>query len=201
MGAVESMLLACGAAQIGRRLGLPTQAYIALSDSKALDTQAGIETGMGGALAALSGINQISGPGMLDLGNCFSLEKLVVDHEVCAMAARLRAGISQPASGQAEVIEELLREGHLLIATDTRSHLRREVSFPGAVIDRSSRQRWTAEGKQTFHERVERVIAALLARYEASPMPTEVTRALIERMTREAQAHGLSRLPSTACEH
>ncbi len=200
MGAVESMLLACGAAQIGRRLGLPTQAYIVLSDSKALDTQAGIETGMGGALAALSGINQVSGPGMLDLGNCFSLEKLVVDHEVCAMAARLRAGISQPASRQAEIIEELLREGHLLIAPDTRSYLRQEVSFPGAVIDRTSRQRWTAEGRQTLHERVERVIAALLARYEAPPMPMEVTRALVDRMSFEARAHGLSRLPSTACE-
>ena len=33
MGAVESMMIACGAAEIGRRLGLPTQGYIGLSDS------------------------------------------------------------------------------------------------------------------------------------------------------------------------
>ena len=44
-------------------LGLPTQAYIALSDAKQLDAQAGLETGIGATLAALSGINSISGPG------------------------------------------------------------------------------------------------------------------------------------------
>ena len=35
-------------------------------------------SGIGATLAALSGINNVSGPGMLDFESCFSLEKLVL---------------------------------------------------------------------------------------------------------------------------
>ena len=54
MGAIETMMIDCAYSEIGKHLGLPTQAYIALSDAKQLDAQAGLETGMGATLAALS---------------------------------------------------------------------------------------------------------------------------------------------------
>ena len=47
MGAMETMMLDMGASQIGKSLGLPTHAYIGLSDSKCVDAQAGLETGIG----------------------------------------------------------------------------------------------------------------------------------------------------------
>ena len=37
----------CACSEIGKHLGLPTQAYIALSDAKQLDAQAGLEAAMG----------------------------------------------------------------------------------------------------------------------------------------------------------
>jgi trimethylamine---corrinoid protein Co-methyltransferase len=200
MGALESMLLACAGAQIGRHLGLPTQAYIALSDARALDAQAGLETGMGAALAALAGINQISGPGLMDFGSCFSLAKLVVDHEVCAMAARLRAGVRPPDPSSIELLEELLREGHLLIAADTRRHLREEVSLPGVTLDRSSRARWTSEGQLSIGERAAAEIAALVRRHVPSCLGEDVKRALAERMGFEARQHQMDRLPELPCE-
>ena len=58
MGAVETMMLDCANSEIGKRLGLPTQGYIALSDAKQLDAQAGLETGIGATLAALVGHQQ-----------------------------------------------------------------------------------------------------------------------------------------------
>jgi len=101
MGAVETEMIDCAYNEIGKYLGLPTQAYIGLSDAKILDAQAGLETAMGATLAALSGINNISGPGMLDFESCFSLEKLVLDNEICGMTLRLvrvssRKMISRP---------------------------------------------------------------------------------------------------------
>ena len=89
MGAVETMMLDCANSEIGKYLGLPTQGYIRMSDAKQLDAQAGLESTMGATLAALSGINSVSGPGMLDFESCQSLEKLVVDNEICGMAQRL----------------------------------------------------------------------------------------------------------------
>jgi trimethylamine--corrinoid protein Co-methyltransferase len=171
-----------------------------LSDSKAIDAQAGIETGMGAALAAVTGIDQVSGPGMLDFGACFSVAKLVLDDEICGMAARLRAGIGQPADPPIAVIEELLRDGHLLIAMSTRRQLRHEVFFTGGAIDRSNRPRWMQEGQQTLDRRVGGEIAALLRRYQAPALPAEVRRALTERMSHAARANGLPQLPSTPCE-
>ncbi len=49
---------------------------------------------MGALLAGLSGINEISGPGMLDFINGFSLEKLVLDNEICGQVFRMNKGIS-----------------------------------------------------------------------------------------------------------
>ncbi|RKX28362.1 MAG: hypothetical protein DRP46_08770, partial [Candidatus Zixiibacteriota bacterium] len=93
MGAIETEMIDCAYSEIGKYLGLPTQAYIGLSDAKHLDAQAGLETSMGATLAALSGINSISGPGMIDYENCFSLEKLVIDNEICGMIFRMLRGI------------------------------------------------------------------------------------------------------------
>ena len=55
---------------------------------------------IGVTLAALSGVDNVSGPGMLDFESCQSLEKLVVDNEACGMAQRLmvaRAVMHRPA--------------------------------------------------------------------------------------------------------
>jgi len=132
MGAVETMMIDAAYNEVGKSFGLPTQAYTALSDAKHLDAQAGLETGMGAMLAALAGINSVSGPGMMDFENCISLEKLVVDHEICGMALRLARGIEPREDFPAlPRFEELLREEHLLISPHTRKHLKAEITFPG----------------------------------------------------------------------
>jgi trimethylamine--corrinoid protein Co-methyltransferase len=197
LGAAEAMLLACGAARIGRRLNLPTQAYIGLSDAKQLDCQAGLETAMGMALAALAPIDQVAGAGMLDFVNCFSVEKLVVDHEICAMAARVRAGLGPLAASAIPAIEELLREGHLLIAADTRRGLREEIALPGPAIDRASRQRWIDDGRRSAVERASDVVDGLVRRWQPPERPDDIARGLRERMLAEARLHGMQDLPET----
>ena len=62
--------------EIGKHLHLLTQADISMSDATQLDAQAGPESSMGATLAALAGINSISGPGMIGFESCHSLEKL-----------------------------------------------------------------------------------------------------------------------------
>jgi trimethylamine--corrinoid protein Co-methyltransferase len=197
MGAVETMMIDCAYNEIGKRLGLPTQAYIALSDAKLLDAQAGVETSMGATLAALAGINSISGPGMLDFESCQSLEKLVLDNEICGMAFRLVRGVEPrddfPA---APIFEEMLRDGHLLISKHTRRHLRQEHNIPGPVIDRANRARWMEEGGLTLGERAHREVERLLAAYEPSRVPDAVKDELTRLMGAEARRYGMDRLPA-----
>jgi trimethylamine--corrinoid protein Co-methyltransferase len=196
MGAIETMMLDCAYNEIGKYLNLPTQAYISLSDAKELDAQAGLESGIGAVLAALSGINNVSGPGMLDFESCLSLEKLVLDNEICGMAHRLIAGIEPkedfPAIG---LFQELLIEKHLLISEHTRRHLKTEHFFPGPVIDRARRSRWEEKGAPTLGQRAYREVEKLLENYQPAGPPEEIKKELTKLMTREARRHGQNSLP------
>jgi trimethylamine--corrinoid protein Co-methyltransferase len=196
MGAIETTMLTCAAAEIGKRLGLPTQGYISLSDSKALDAQAGLETGIGALMANLTGIDNVSGPGMLDFESCQSLEKLVVDHEICLMTDRVRAGIKPREDFPSKpLFEELLAEKHLMIADHTRRHLRSELTFPGPVIDRTSRQRWLEEGSKTLAENVAGEVDRIIGDYTPSRIGDDVRKDLEEVMTAAANAAGMDALP------
>ena len=197
MGAVETMMLDCANSEIGKRLGMPTQGYIALSDAKQLDAQAGLETGIGAILAALSGINSISGPGMLDFESCLSLEKLVVDNEICGMTYRLLRGIEPREDFPSlPLFQELRREKYLLIADHTRRHLREEITFPGPVIDRANLSRWLEGGQVRLRERATREVSRLIEQYTPSRLPEEIKLELTRLMQHEAQRHGMDALPT-----
>jgi trimethylamine--corrinoid protein Co-methyltransferase len=196
MGAVETQMIDCAYNEIGKRLGLPTQAYISLSDAKHLDAQAGLESAMGAVLAALSGINSISGPGMLDFESCQSPEKLVLDNEICGMVLRLVRGIEPRDDFPARpLFEELLREQHLLISTHTRRHLREEHRFPGPVIDRANRARWEDEGARPLVERARAEVEARVAKHVPPRLPGSVRDDLVRIMEDAARRAGMDALP------
>lgn len=197
MGAVETMMMDCAYAEIGKYLGLPTQAYIGLSDAKQLDAQAGLETSMGATLAALAGINNISGPGMLDFESCFSLEKLIVDNEICGMVKRLIEGI-EPREDFPSLphFEELLREGHLLISEHTRHYLKKEIHFPGPVINRANKSRWQEEGGLTIGQRAHAELERIVKTCEPCGLDSGIRNELTKIMAAEARRHGMQKLPA-----
>lgn len=196
MGAVETEMIDCAYNEIGKALDLPTQAYIGLSDSKILDTQAGLETSMGATLAALSGINNISGAGMLDFINSFSLEKLVIDNEICGMTLRMIKGIN-PKDDFPSLprFEELLKEGHLLISDHSRKYLRDEHYFPGPAIDRAGWSRWNEEGATTLQQRADDEIKRMLAEYQPTRLDDSIKSELTKIMLTEARRYGMDKLP------
>ena len=131
MTAVEALQVYCGYAQVAKHLKLPSQAYMALSDSKFNDPQAGMETGVGAFLAACAGINSVSGPGMLDYVNCFSFEKLVFDDEVVAHAKRFVRPVEvRDDLPAAELLAELVRDKHLLTSEHTLARWPEELYLP-----------------------------------------------------------------------
>jgi trimethylamine--corrinoid protein Co-methyltransferase len=185
MTAVEALQVYCGYAQVAKHLRLPCQAYMALSDSKFNDPQAGMETGVGAFLAALAGFNSVSGPGMLDYVNCFSFEKLVFDDEVVAHAKRFVRPVEvkedMPA---AELIGELVREKHLLTSEHTLAHWPEELYLPGPMVDRTNWDQWQTQGSRDWRARAQEGIAEALAAYEEEPLDDRVHReiqALIKR--------------------
>ena len=167
MTAVEALRVDCSYAEIARHLGLPSQAYMGLSDSKFNDPQAGAESGVGLFLAALAGINSVSGPGMLDYVNCFSLEKLVFDDEIAAHALRFIRPIEIVEDlPTGELIDQLLDENHLLMSEHTLEHWPQELYLPGPMVDRSNWDQWELAGKKRFEDNAAEIIEEALDDYE-----------------------------------
>jgi len=196
MGAVETAMVICAYAQIGRSFGLPTHGYLGQSDAKIVDCQAGLESSPGIMMAALAGVNVVSGAGMLEFESCQSLEKLVIDNEICGMALRLVQGIQGRGHLLAEDLRGDLGSGdHFLTSPTTLRWLREEMTFPSAVIDRRSRETWLADGSATTVDRARQRVRDVLASHQPKPLADGVRRELVTIMSADAKRHGLDRLP------
>jgi len=196
MGAIETMIIDSAYAQIGKHFGLPTHAYMALSDAKVLDAQAGLETGIGAVLAALSGINVISGPGMLDFESCQSFEKLVVDNEICGMVLRLIRGIQPRAEKLAEDLYGAIEDGdHFLTSDTTLKWCREEISFPGEVIDRENYESRKLKGEFSIGERAHRKVKEILENHRPEPIDSALRGELERIMLGNGKKYGMTKLP------
>ncbi len=175
MTAVEALKVYAGYAQIADYLGLPSQAYMGLSDSKLNDPQAGAESGVGIFLAALSGINSVSGPGMLEYVNCFSLEKLMFDDELVGHAKHFLREVEVKDDLPARpLLEQLLEDSHLLTAEHTLEHWPRELYLPGPMVDRTNRDQWREQGSMRTRERAGELIDEALFDHDTEPLSEDL---------------------------
>jgi trimethylamine--corrinoid protein Co-methyltransferase len=170
MAAIETLHLNVAYVEIAKHLNLPTQGYMALSEGKFLDAQAGAETFAGALLAALGGVNSVSGPGMLDYVLTFSLEKLVFDNELCGQALHFCRDFAVMEDLSAvELVRQLLHEKHLLTAGHTLKYWPTELHIPGPVFDRSNRETWLKEGGRNLGQRAQAEVERLLRAYASPP--------------------------------
>lgn len=179
MGAIETMMINIGDVEIGKYLNLPTHAYMALSDSKIPDCQAGFEAGMGALLAGLAGINMISGPGMLDFESTQSIEKLVIDNEIVGMVKRLIQGIEDHGSPFAsDILKDYEDSEELLSHPSTLKYFRKELFFPSPIIDRMTRDSWKQMGSKSSRKRAKEEAVKLLEKPSIKPIDEVLTREL-----------------------
>ena len=196
MGAIETLMMDCAYAQVGKYLDLPTHAYMGMSDAKIVDGQAGLESGIGTMMAALAGVNMVSGAGMMDFESCFSLEKLVIDHEIIGMARRLVQGMDCSEDPLATaIIRQVGHKGNFLATKHTRQWFQKELFMPSAVIDRDTRQAWEEKGARDTTQRAHERVEELIATYEPRELPPEVIKELEDITLRAAKAAGLKKLP------
>ncbi len=179
LNSVETSLVGAACAQMGKYYGMPVHTYAALSDAKENDSQAGLETAISGVVASLAGVDVISGPGMLDFCNTFSLEKLVIDNEICGMALRLLKGIEfTEETLAAGLISEMGSSGDYLSARHTLKWFRKEPYLPSGVIDRQNYEKWSESGGKTSFDRARETVAEILKNPGAPALAAEKNEAL-----------------------
>jgi len=172
MGAPETLLIDLAYAEIGKYLGFPTQAYLGMSDAKVVDAQAGLETAMTLAVAAASKIDFVSGPGMLNFESCQSLEKLVLDNEICGMARRIKRGLEPRGTSLGlDAVREGLKEGSYFTLDATLRLYREEAYYPGKVIDRKAFKDEGPVDAGRFGREATAEVARRLAAYREPAIP------------------------------
>jgi trimethylamine--corrinoid protein Co-methyltransferase len=184
MAAVEALQLDVAYVEVAKSLGLPTQSYMALSDAKLLDAQAGAETFGSALLAALAGVNSVSGPGMLDFLLVFSLPKLVFDDEVCAQVLHFVREVRPVDDLPVDrLLEQLTADQHLIMADHTTANWPTELYLPGRVWERDNRENWVKAGALDTYARCVAEVDRRLAAYQ--PFETDPrAEAELERIIR-----------------
>jgi trimethylamine--corrinoid protein Co-methyltransferase len=196
MGAVGTWMIDCAYTEIGKALGMPTHAYLGMSDAKLVDAQCGLESSGGTLMAALAGVNMVSGAGMMDFESCQSYEKLVIDAEIIGMSKRLIKGIEPRDNPIAlTLMRELGHRADYLAQTHTLKWFSEELYTPSAVIDRSTLDGWKRKGSKSTWERAQDRVDELLATYQASQISNELRAELRKITTHAAQKFGMDELP------
>ncbi len=198
MGAVETAMLDCSYAQVAKSIGMPTHAYLGASDSKLVDAQSGLESGMTAMIGALSGINMISGSGMLDFLSCHSAEKLVIDAEGIAMAKRLIEGVKVHTETLATEFYDKdinFKGGDFLKQRITMNLFRKEQHMPSNVIDRDSMRDWKKAGSLDTFERAKVMVANLIKSYKRPEIDPAKEIELHAYMLNLAKLAGIEQLP------
>ncbi|HVI41244.1 MAG TPA: trimethylamine methyltransferase family protein, partial [Anaerovoracaceae bacterium] len=191
LNSIETSLIGAAYAQMGKYYGMPVHTYACLSDSKMNDSQAGLETAVSGIVASLAGIDVISGPGMLDFCNTFSLEKLVIDNEICGMAHRLLKGIEFSDETLAvDLISEMGSFGDYLSTKHTLKWFKKEPYLPSNVIDRQNFEKWYEKGAKSSFDNAREIVEDILKNPKTSALSAEKSEALDNAWKKIAIADG-----------
>jgi len=138
----------------------------------------------------------ISGAGMLDFLACFSLEKLVIDAEIVAMAKRLVSGMHTPTETLATAMFEGINfKGDFLKQKVTRELFNQEQYLPSKVIDRDSIRGWHQEGNLDTLARAKIQVKRLLEDYTTPTLPADKIQELHKLVKHQVQQAGLDSLP------
>ncbi len=201
MGAIETAMIDASYAQVGKSLGFPTHTYLGASDAKMVDAQAGLESGISALIAALAGINMISGAGMLDFLACSSPEKLVIDAEAIAMAKRLLEGMKEHTETLAlAMFEGIDFKGAFLKQRITRDLFAVEQYLPSPVIDRGSIRIWEQSGRLDAFARARIRVNQIVGSYQPPDVPEDRLRELRRMMEHLAAGAGMNSLPDISRE-
>lgn len=93
IGAPEIGMFASACAKLAQHYHIPCMVAGCTSDAKKPGVQSGLEKAMTCLTSCLGGSSTVFGAGMIDLGNSYSKEQLLIDNEIIKMVRQIRRGI------------------------------------------------------------------------------------------------------------
>lgn len=192
-GAPELSILSAALTEMCKYCGLPMYSTSGCTDTKAMDTQSGIEAALSIHAAALSGANFIHDNGYTESGITGDVFQTVLDDECIGMAFRIAGGIEINEETLAvDVIKNVGPGGNFLSEEHTYNWFRKEHWQP-TLMDRNSHEQWKLSGETTMKERVIEKTRELIRDYEGpvarvpKDAQKEIARILEEAESRAGQ--------------
>jgi trimethylamine--corrinoid protein Co-methyltransferase len=109
-------------------------------------------------------------------------EQFVIDNEILGMTMRVLQGIEVNDETLAlDVIDEVGPGGHFLTSAHTIHHMRSELYYPSAVVDRQGWEMWQQDGGRDAVERASEIARDILANHQPEPIDPSVDSWIRER--------------------
>jgi trimethylamine--corrinoid protein Co-methyltransferase len=170
-GGPEMSLYSAAMSDISRYLGVPFMGTAGASEAKILDLQAAIESTVQVVLSSLSGATLVHDVGFLDCADIGSLEMLVMNDEIIAMARRIMRGIEiSDDTLMLDLIDAVGPGGEFISSKETARRCRTEIWNP-TLMDRNAWVNWEAAGSQTMYDRIKARLREILATHKPPPLP------------------------------
>ncbi len=126
----------------------------------------------------------IYGSGMLELGQTFSMEQLVIDNEIIAMERRAMMGI--PVNDETlavDVIKEIGVGRDFIGHPTTMANM--EIASDPQVFNRDMLGDWKAQGSKSCAEVAHDIVVDVLKNHVVEPIPADIA-AKMEAIVKEA---------------
>ena len=173
-GSPEMSLYSAAVSDVMRHLDLPFMGTAGASEAKTLDLQAAIESTFQVLMSGLSGATLVHDVGFLDCANIGSLQSLVMNDEIIAMARRILRGIDiSDETLMLDLIDRVGPGGEFVSSDETARLCRTEIWHP-KLLDRQSWFLWEEGGQQTMNDRIQTRLLKILARHKPQPLPEGV---------------------------
>jgi trimethylamine--corrinoid protein Co-methyltransferase len=186
-GAPEMSLYSAALTDISRYLGLSFMGTAGASEAKVLDLQAAIESTIQVVFSGLSGATLVHDAGFLDCAEIGSLEMLVMNDEIIAMARRILRGIEiSDETLMLDLIDRIGPGGEFMSAKETARQCRAELWAP-TLMDRDKWVNWEAAGALSMHDRIKAKLRHILETHTPAPLSDDAA-AKIEAILQAAEA-------------
>lgn len=179
IGSPEGAWIIAAAVQIAHSYGLPCRAGGCLTDSKILDAQAAYESMMNLQTAALAGVDFVlHAAGILESYMSFSMEKFMVDDEICSMVRRIirKTELNEEALA-VQLIHEVGPGGQFLTTDHTYQNFRKEFWQPN-LSNRETYDQWRLNESLPLITRAEKRVQEVIDSYEVPQLDKTIEQKL-----------------------
>ncbi len=125
----------------------------------------------------MSGANSIYGSGMLELGQTFSMEQLVIDNEIIAMERKVMEGV--PVNDTTLAVDVTKEIG---VGNDFLGHMTTMENFElcsdPAIFDRTMLGEWKSNGSTSAVERAHAIVEDVMANHVVKPIEEKALAAM-----------------------